>query len=259
MSINLLFSGLFDACDVPGPSTLVPSKEKLKSKKSKPKKKSKKKKPSVMPSSGSSSSETSDSEDDDEESKPFLLRNDRSLNSLDKTALNNLYTEFLALPKYLSKVPREGGSGFKDYFKKLKGLVEQVKLIKRDLKGEQKAKQVRSGLKLAITWFTVSIFEEFSFDESTSGFIDCLRNEVREKSPIFLFGARSIRKMRTQLKSFAQQNRTMKSASPATIFAWQSRKRTFGSSGYVRDYPFAGKGSGPDKKKDARFSGYQKK
>ena len=188
------------------------------------------------------------------------MKNERVLNSLDKTALNNLYTEFLALPKYLSKVPREGGSGFKDYFKKLKGLVDQVKLIKRDLKGDKKAKHVRSGLKVAITWFTVSIFEEFSFDESTSGFVDCLRNEVREESPIFLFGARSIRKLRTQLKSFAQQNRTMKSASPATIFAWQSRKRAFGSSGFGRDFgPFASKSSGPEKKKDARFNGYQKK
>ena len=240
---------------------MVAAKDKAKPKKSKSKKKSKKKKATYITSSEDSDSETSDSDDfDDEESKPFLLKNDRSLNSLDKTALNNLHSEFLALPKYLSKVPREGGAGFKDYFKKLKGLVDQVKLIKRDLKGENKAKQVRSGLKVAITWFTVNIFEEFSFDESTSGFIDCLRNEVREKSPIFLFGARSIRKMRTQLKSFAQQNRTMKSASPATIFAWQSRKRTFGSSGYGRDFgPFAGKSSGPDKKKDSRFGGYQKK
>ena len=256
VSLFILFTKTFlsrDDQSKQGPSTLPLEKtEKIKKKPKKSKKKSKK----VNDVSESSDTSDDSESDDDSQELPFLLKPDKLLNSLDKTALSSLHSEFMLIPKVLSKIPKVGGDCLKTHFRQLKTLVEQVKLIRKSVTKEPKGKELRKNLKITLSWFNDTFFEDYSVDTTTSGFLDCLRNELREAVPIQIFGSKHVRKIRTLLKSFGDQNKTLKSASPATFLLWQCRKRTYqaaGGSGYVK------RDGGPDKKKDSRFNGYVKK
>ena len=235
-------------------SSALPT-EKVEKAKKKTKKAKKKTKKVLEVSESSGTSDESDSDDDSQDS-PFLLKPDKLLNSLDKTALSSLHAEFLIIPKVLSKIPKIGGDCLKSHFRQLKTLVEQVKLIRKSVTKEPKGKELRKNLKITLNWFNDSFFEDYSVDNTTSGFLDCLRNELREAVPILIFGSKHVRKMRTLLKAFGDQNKTLKSASPATFLLWQCRKRSYqavGGSGYVK------RDGGSEKKKDNRFNGYVKK
>ena len=120
----------------------------------------------------------------------------------------------------------------KDHYKRLKTLVEQLKSIKKNLKKGKRTKKLKKGLKTRISWFSDFVFEELAPDEMASGYLDTLRSELKERKPLFIFGGMAVRRLRSQLKSFGNQQKVLRNASPNQIFGWMARKRSFTTAGY---------------------------
>jgi len=163
------------------------------------------------------------------ETKPLLLLQTRALTSTDLVALLNLKRKFEDLPGVLAKTAKSGGTALKDWYADLKLSVSQIEYIRKAVrKDAQDAKQVKKKLAIIRQWFCDVYFLEFGPDQQDHGFIESLRTELAEETPTSIFGASSVRKMRTKLKAFASSNKTMKSAAAATLFGWYPRKRSFG-------------------------------
>ena len=202
-----------------------PSKKPKKAKKQEKKKKSKRSQPKF--SSDEDSSGDSVDSDDEDTGKGFLLKNDRLLNSLDLTALQNLHKEILNTPKVLVACAKEGGEAMKNHYKAIKTLVAQVKLIRKNLNKKKETVLLLKSLKKTVNWFSDVFFEYFGPEESSAGYIATFRSELREPSAIFIFGMAAVRRLRCQLKSFGEQHRLLKNAAAITIFNWENRKRGY--------------------------------
>ena len=149
------------------------------------------------------------------------------LNSLDNSALQNIHDEFTKLPKILAKIVKQGGSVLREHYDKMKGLISQVKAIRKATEKSKKNAEVRKNLKKVVAWFVDTYFENFGPDEESSGYIESLRMELKEAEAKFLFGPAEIRRLRSKLKSFAEQHKSLKFMAPCQIFNWKVMKRSY--------------------------------
>ena len=205
----------------------VPVSSKKSSSKASTKKPAKKKTLPQVVEADSDSSSDSEGEDVADASKGFLKQSHVELNSLDNAALQNLFEEFLKLPKILAKVPKNGGTVLRDHFNKLKNLISQIKAIRKATEKTKRNAEIRKSLKRTLAWFVDLFLENFGPDEESSGYVESLRMELKEMEARFLFGPVEIRRLRSKLKSFAEQNKSLKFMAPCQIYNWKVLKRSY--------------------------------
>ena len=184
--------------------------------------------------------------------KPYLEVSSRAITSTDATALLELRRKFCEFPIALGKMAKGGGSHLRGWYEAVKLGISQMDMIRKSVDmNAADAQRLKRHLKKAKSWFSETFCPDLGPDGLEAGYLDSFRCELAEELPTKIFGASNIRKLRTKIKSFQNQNKLMKNSAASTLYNWQIRKR-----GWAATAP---RGDRPKFEKKQKFGGHVKK